>query len=203
MIGLIFSAGGLIVAWSINSNFLITAASYVLLNILYTNLLKNIVIIDVMAIATGFVLRALGGAVAINVEFSSWLLIATFVLALFLGFGKRRHELISLEKAATSHRQILEKYSPYLLDQLIGIVTASTVVTYLFYTLSPEVSIKLGTEYLYVTIPFVIYGIFRYLYLVHKEEKGGSPTRLLLTDLPLLLDVLLWLASVILILYIL
>jgi 4-hydroxybenzoate polyprenyltransferase len=161
-------------------------------------------IIGLIFSAGGLILvRALGGAVAINVEFSSWLLIATFVLALFLGFGKRRHELISLEKAATSHRQILEKYSPYLLDQLIGIVTASTVVTYLFYTLSPEVSIKLGTEYLYVTIPFVIYGIFRYLYLVHKEEKGGSPTRLLLTDLPLLLDVLLWLASVILILYIL
>ncbi|MCX6826265.1 MAG: decaprenyl-phosphate phosphoribosyltransferase, partial [candidate division Zixibacteria bacterium] len=97
----------------------------------------------------------------------------------------------------------LANYSAYLLDQLIGVVTASTVITYLFYAVSSEVKAKLHTDYLYVTVPFVIYGIFRYLYLIHKEEGGGSPTNLLLTDLPLLLDVLLWLASVIIILYIL
>ncbi len=203
LLGTLLAIAGLALAYFVNINFLIVAASYLILNIFYTNLLKNIVIIDVMAIAAGFVLRALGGAVAVNVEFSNWLLIATFVLALFLGLGKRRHELMSLEKEASSHREILNKYSPYLLDQLIGVVTASTVVTYFFYTLSPEVGAKLGTSYLFVTIPFVIYGIFRYLYLVHKEAKGGSPTRLLLTDWPLLVDVLLWLASIILILYIL
>ena len=187
----------------ISLSFLLVAVVFVILNILYSIFLKNVVIIDVMTIAAGFVLRAYAGVVAIQVEFSEWLLISTFVLALFLGLGKRRHELTFLQDSAASHRKILEKYSPYLLDQLIGVVTASTVVTYLFYTMSHEVQQKLHTPYLFVTIPFVIYGIFRYLYLVHKEDQGGSPTTLLLTDLPLLLDVLLWLASVITILYIL
>jgi len=201
VIGLILAFGGLSLAYYIGLGLFYVTLAYLILNILYTFWLKNIVIIDVMSIAAGFVLRALAGAVAINVEFSNWLLITTFVLALFLGLGKRRHELLFLEKGASSHRQILDKYSPYLLDQLIGVVTASTVVTYLFYTLSAEVKEKLNTEYLYVTIPFVIYGIFRYLYLVHKEDKGGSPTTLLLADRPLLADVVLWLASIIIILY--
>jgi len=191
-----------LICYLINMHVLYVAVAYLLLHILYTFLLKNIVIIDVMAIAAGFVLRALAGAVAIEVEFSGWLLISTFLLALFLGFGKRRHELTLLADEASDHRRILASYSPYLLDQLIGVVTASTVITYLFYTLSSEVSTKLDTDYLFVTIPFVIYGIFRYLYLVHKEERGGSPTTLLVTDWPLLLDVVLWLASVIIILYI-
>jgi len=199
---LVIGIGGLTFAYFIGPGFFLIVSCYIALNLLYAFKLKNIVILDVMTIAGGFVLRAVGGAFAINVEISGWLLITTFVLALFLALGKRRHELSYLESEASAHRSILEKYSTYLLDQLIGVVTASTVITYLFYTLSPEVSQKLGTSYLYVTIPFVIYGIFRYLYLVHKEEKGGSPTRLLLTDLPLLIDVLLWFGSVILILYI-
>lgn len=203
LICVVLAAAGLVISSLIDGHLLYVAGAFLLLNIAYTLALKNIVILDVMSIAAGFVLRAVAGAVAINVDISVWLLVATFVLALFLGLGKRRHELLILEKEAASHRKILEKYSPYLLDQLIGVVTASTVITYLFYTISPEVGAKLGTHYLFVTIPFVIYGIFRYLYLVHKEEKGGSPTRLLLTDFPLLIDVLLWLASVILILYIL
>jgi 4-hydroxybenzoate polyprenyltransferase len=194
---------GLTISYSANHNLLIVSGAYIALNILYSLILKNIVIIDVMTIAAGFVLRAVAGAVAIGVEFSGWLLVATFVLALFLGLGKRRHELTFLQDGAGSHRKILEKYSPYLLDQLIGVVTASTVITYLFYTLSTDIATKLHTRNLYMTIPFVIYGIFRYLYLVHKEDQGGSPTTLLLTDWPLLVDVLLWLASVIVILYIL
>ncbi|MCX6828073.1 MAG: decaprenyl-phosphate phosphoribosyltransferase [candidate division Zixibacteria bacterium] len=201
-LSILFAIIGLLISFSINRNLLLVSACYLGLNLLYTVLLKNIVIIDVMTIAAGFVLRALAGAVAIEVEFSGWLLITTFVLALFLALGKRRHELIFLQDEAGAHRKILEKYSPYLLDQLIGVVTASTVITYLFYTLSSDVRAKLHTQYLYLTIPFVIYGIFRYLYLVHKEEQGGSPTTLLLTDRPLLLDVLLWLASVVIILYI-
>jgi 4-hydroxybenzoate polyprenyltransferase len=203
VIGAVLAVGGLALSYSIGTGLLIVALSYLVLNLLYTLWLKNIVILDVMSIAAGFVLRALAGAVAINVEFSDWLLISTFVLALFLGLGKRRHEIIVLDSEASSHRKILDKYSPYLLDQLIGVVTASTVITYLFYTLSSEVGDKLHTDYLFVTIPFVIYGVFRYLYLVHKEERGGSPTTLLLADRPLLVDVLLWLASIILILYIL
>jgi 4-hydroxybenzoate polyprenyltransferase len=203
LIGIVLAAAGIVICGLINRNLLIIGACFLILNLFYTLILKNIVIIDVMTIAGGFVLRAVAGALAVNVEISAWLLITTFVLALFLGLGKRRHELIILEKEASAHRRILEKYSTYLLDQLISVVTASTVITYLFYTLSPEVGAKLNTKYLFVTVPFVIYGIFRYLYLVHKEEKGGSPTRLLLNDLPLLIDVVLWLASVILILYIL
>jgi 4-hydroxybenzoate polyprenyltransferase len=203
VLAFIIAFGGLLLTFKISTATLYVSLSYLALNILYTILLKNVVIIDVMTIAAGFVLRALAGAVAINVEFSGWLLNTTFVLALFLGLGKRRHEIIFLQKEAISHRKILEKYSPYLLDQLIGVVTASTVITYLFYTLSSEVQAKLHTNFLFVTIPFVIYGIFRYLYLVHKEEQGGSPTTLLLTDRPLLLDVVLWFASIITILYIL
>ncbi|MGH8014836.1 MAG: decaprenyl-phosphate phosphoribosyltransferase, partial [Candidatus Zixiibacteriota bacterium] len=110
-------------------------------------------------------------------------------------------ELVSLEEKATDHRKILGKYSPYLLDQLIGVVTATVVVVYMLYTFSTEVSEKLGTEYLYLTVPFVVYGIFRYLYLIHKEEEGGSPTQVLISDKPLLVDVILWLVTVILILY--
>jgi hypothetical protein len=118
-----------------------------------------------------------------------------------LGFGKRRHELVYLEEHATAHRKILDKYSPYLLDQLIGVVTATVVVAYMLYTFSTEVSEKLGTEYLYLTVPFVAYGIFRYLYLIHKEEEGGSPTRVLISDKPLMINIILWLITVIAILY--
>lgn len=201
-IGVVLLAGGIILSADIGQAFLIVAASYVVLNILYSFVLKNIVIIDVMSIAAGFALRATAGAIAVDVEISVWLLQATFVLALFLALGKRRHELESLKDGAETHRKILGQYSTYLLDQLIGIVTASTVITYLFYTLSPEVSAKLGTDYLFVTVPFVIYGIFRYLYLVHQEKKGGFPTKLLISDLPLFITVLLWLATIIIILYI-
>lgn len=194
-------AAGFAGAWFINGDFLIVSAMFVLLNFLYSFWLKQIVILDVMAIAIGFVLRAYAGAVAIEVPASKWMLINTLFLALFLGFGKRRHEIVLLEEGATDHRKILDKYSPYLLDQLIGVVTATVVVVYMLYTFSSEVSEKLGTEYLYLTVPFVIYGIFRYLYLIHKEDEGGSPTRLMVSDRPLLIDVILWLVTVITILY--
>lgn len=186
----------LIAALTMNQSTLLVIAAYALLNVLYTLLLKNIVILDVMTIAAGFVLRAVGGGTAIDVPISSWLVICTFLLALFLGFGKRRHELASLDKTATEHRRSLEHYSIYFLDQMISVVTASVVVAYTFYTLSPEVEEKLGVQNLVISVPFVLYGIFRYLYLIHKKEEGGSPSRLLLTDLPMLIDVLLWLATV-------
>jgi 4-hydroxybenzoate polyprenyltransferase len=171
------------------------------LNVIYSLWLKNIVIIDVMSIALSFVIRAYAGAVAINVPASKWLLINTLFLALFLGFGKRRHELVMLESEASQHRKILDKYSPYLLDQLIGVVTASVVVMYMLYSFSAEVSKKLDTENLFLTIPFVVYGIFRYLYLIHKEEKGGSPTRVMISDTPLLVTIILWLTTVLIVLY--
>ncbi|MCK4656356.1 MAG: decaprenyl-phosphate phosphoribosyltransferase [candidate division Zixibacteria bacterium] len=186
----------LIAALTMNQSTLFIIAAYALLNVLYTVLLKNIVILDVMTIAAGFVLRAVGGGIAIDVPISSWLVVCTFLLALFLGFGKRRHELASLDKIAAEHRRSLEHYSTYFLDQMISVVTASVVVAYTFYTLSPEVEEKLGVQHLEISVPFVLYGIFRYLYLIHKKEEGGSPSRLLLTDLPMLIDVLLWLATV-------
>ncbi len=192
---------GIVGAWLIGHNLIIIAGLFFILNILYSYWLKHLVILDVMAIALGFVLRGYAGAAAIDVPASKWMIINTLFLALFLGFGKRRHELVFLEENATAHRKILSKYSPYLLDQLIGVVTATVVVIYLLYTISTEVSEKLGTEYLYFTVPFVVYGVFRYLYLIHKEYEGGSPTRLLISDKPLLIDVILWLITVILILY--
>ncbi len=180
--------------------FVATLGGYVVLNLLYSSVLKNVVILDVMAIAAGFVLRAAAGAFAVDVPISSWLLICTTLLALFLGFGKRRHELTILGEKANEYRGILTEYSPYFLDQMIGVVTASTVVAYCFYTLSPEVQANLGTDKLVLTVPFVLYGIFRYLYLIHQCNVGGDPTHVMLTDRPLLLNVLLWLACVVIIL---
>jgi len=181
--------------------FGVLAGLYFLLQLAYTFWLKEVVILDVMAIASGFVIRAVAGGVIIAVPVSPWLIICTFLLALFLGFSKRRHELILLEARAIDHRASLKEYSPYFLDQMIAVVTASTVVAYAIYTVSPEVREKLGTDKLYLTIPFVLFGIFRYLYLVHQREEGGNPTQLLLSDQPLLLDVLLWIVTAALLLY--
>jgi 4-hydroxybenzoate polyprenyltransferase len=198
---LLLTVLGFSLAFLIGHNLVVISGLFFILNLLYTFWLKHIVILDVMTIAIGFVLRAYAGAAAIDVPASKWMLINTLFLALFLGFGKRRHELVSLEEKATDHRKILGKYSPYLLDQLIGVVTATVVVSYMLYTFSTEVSEKLGTEYLYFTVPFVVYGIFRYLYLIHKEDEGGSPTQVLASDKPLLINVILWLVTVIMILY--
>lgn len=196
---LVIALGG---AWFVNRSFFVISLLFFGLNLSYSFWLKNIVIVDAMSIAVGFVLRAYAGAFAIGVPASKWLLINTLFLALFLAFGKRRHELVFLEGDAASHRSILSKYSPYLLDQLIGVVTASVAVVYMLYTFSSEVSTRLGTENLFMTIPFVIYGIFRYLYLIHKEERGGSPTEVLISDRPIMINVILWLATVVAVLYI-
>jgi 4-hydroxybenzoate polyprenyltransferase len=181
--------------------FGLTAASYLALLALYSGPLKHVVIIDVLTIAIGFVLRAVAGAVVIDVAISQWLLILTILLALFLVLGKRRHELVLLADGATSHRRILQEYSPYLLDQMISVVTASTIVAYAFYTVSPETVAKFHTHLLGLTLPFPLYGIFRYLYLVHQKEGGGSPAEMLLTDRPLLICVALWALTVAFIIY--
>ncbi len=187
------------IAAYINMLTLLALAAYLVLNLTYSAILKNVVIIDVMTIAAGFVLRAVAGGLAIEVPISAWLLVCTTLLALFLGFGKRRHELTLLTDSATDHRKSLESYSTPFLDQMISVVTASTVVAYAFYTLSPEVADHFGTRWLSLTIPFVLYGIFRYLFLIFHKEMGGNPTRLMLTDPPLLVCVLLWLAAVLII----
>ena len=179
----------------------LVAAAYLLLLGAYSMWFKHIVIVDVLTIAAGFVLRAVAGAVAVSVPISQWLLVCTTLLALFLALSKRRHELTLLTDGATEHRRILQEYSPYLLDQMVGVVTASTLVAYAIYATSVETAARLGTDRLALTIPFVLYGIFRYLYLVHQKRGGGSPTEMLLTDRPLLVCVGLWAACVVLILY--
>ena len=188
-------------AWLLRPAFAATAVAYVGLLALYSGPLKHVVIIDVLTISIGFVLRAVGGAVAIDVPISHWLLILTILLALFLALAKRRHELVLLADGATSHRPILEEYSPYLLDQMIAVVTASTLISYVIYTISPETVQKFHTDWLGLTLPFPLYGIFRYLYLVHLKEGGGSPSDMLLNDRPLLVCVALWAITVAVIIY--
>jgi 4-hydroxybenzoate polyprenyltransferase len=197
----VFSAIALLSALALGIPFLLVSVAYLALLGLYSGPLKHIVIIDVLTIAVGFVLRAVAGAVAVDVEISHWLLVCTILLALFISLAKRRHELVLLADGAASHRPILGEYSPYLLDQMISVVTASTLIAYVFYTISPETEQKFGTVWLGLTIPFPLYGIFRYLYLVHQRKGGGSPADLLLTDRPLLICVTLWAVVVALIIY--
>jgi 4-hydroxybenzoate polyprenyltransferase len=192
----LIAAGALLGAYALRPAFAVVSLGYLGLLALYSGPLKHVVIIDVLTIAIGFVLRAAAGAVAIDVPISPWLLILTILLALFLALSKRRHELVMLADTATGHRPILEEYSPYLLDQMIAVVTASTLITYVIYTRSPETVQKFHTDYLGFTIVFPLYGIFRYLYLVHQKEGGGSPSDMLLNDRPLLACVALWAVSV-------
>jgi 4-hydroxybenzoate polyprenyltransferase len=193
--------GAIAAASLLGVRFLFAAAVYLTLQLLYSVTLKHLVILDVLTIAIGFVLRAVGGAVAVGVDISHWLLVCTILLALFMALAKRRHEIVLLATDAAQHRPILGEYSPYLLDQMIAVVTASTLISYIFYTISPETQEKFGTPWLGLTVPFPLYGIFRYLYLVHRREGGGSPSDLLLTDRPLLVCVGLWAVAVALIIY--
>jgi 4-hydroxybenzoate polyprenyltransferase len=188
-------------AWALGPSFAVVAAVYVFTMVAYSLVLKNVVVLDVLVLALGFVLRAIAGAVAIDVAFSNWLLICTLLLALFLALAKRRQELTLLAGGASEHRRILGEYSPYLLDQMIAVVTASTVVSYALYTLAPETVEKFGTDRLVWTLPFVLYGIFRYLYLVHRKEEGGNPSQVLLNDRPILVTVALWAATVVTLIY--
>ena len=199
--GVILGGAGIAVGFAVNAQFGLIAATYVTALLLYSVVLKHVVIVDVLMIAAGFVLRAIGGAVAVDVPIGHWLLVCTTLLALFLALSKRRHELLLLAEGATDHRRILEEYSPYLLDQMIGVVTSSTLIAYTVYATSPDTAARLGTGKLGLTIPFVLYGIFRYLYLVHQKRGGGSPAAMLLTDRPLLGCVALWAASVTVLLY--
>jgi 4-hydroxybenzoate polyprenyltransferase len=198
---IVLAVVGLGAAYLLRPQFALIAFTYVALQTLYSGPLKHLVIIDVLTIATGFVLRAAAGAVAIDVPVSHWLYILIMLLALFLALSKRRHELVLLGDGATGHRRILQEYSPYLLDQMIGVVTASTLVSYVIYTISAETVQKFHTDYLGLTLVFPLYGIFRYLYLVHQKEGGGSPSDMLQNDRPLLACVALWAVSVAAIIY--
>ncbi len=190
-----------IAATFLNRLFVCVVVTYWILNIAYALWLKHQVILDVFTVATGFVLRVVGGAVAINVEISDWLLLCTSLLALFLGFSKRRHELLLLKETAGSHRRVLGEYDAHFLDMMISVVTASSVMCYALYTVSEETVRKFHTHGLLATLPFVLYGIFRYLYLVYHRDLGGDPTHVLLTDRPLCINLALWALTVVVILY--
>jgi len=198
---LALAVGGLLLAYQLSPPFAALASTYLVMNLLYSAWLKDVVIVDVMVISAGFVIRAVAGGVVIGVEVSAWLILCTVLLSLFLAFAKRRQELALLESHAPGTRAILKEYSVAFLDQMISIVTAGTVVAYFLYTLAPETRAKLGTPYLPLTIPFVLYGIFRYLYLVHQRGMGENPTNALYADRPLFFNVILWAVTAALILY--
>jgi len=201
IVGVILACAGLLEAWRLDADFLAIVGVYLTLNVLYSTFLKRVFLLDVFIVAAGFLLRVIAGGVVIHVAISPWLIVCTTLLALFMALSKRRHELILLGRRASDHRAILSDYSPYFLDQLISIVTASTVVTYALYTLSPDVQSKFPGKRLELTIPFVLFGIFRYLHLIHHRDQGGNPTRSLFTDPVLLTVVLLWALGVVLIIY--
>jgi 4-hydroxybenzoate polyprenyltransferase len=198
---MLLAAFSIALAFAINRQFVLYAAAYLGLNLLYSFSLKHIVILDVLMVAIFFVLRAVAGAAAINAYISHWLLICTFLLALFIALSKRRHELVLLENNAASHRASLTEYSPYLLDQMIAVVTASTVMGYTLYTVDQDTVMKFGTDHLVYTVPFVVFGIFRYLYLIHQKGEGGDPDRIVVSDRPFLINFLLWAAVVVFAVY--
>jgi 4-hydroxybenzoate polyprenyltransferase len=197
----VLGAAALALSVALGWGFVAIAVLYAALQFTYSLWAKRFVVIDVIAVSLGFVLRAFAGGVAIHVEVSPWLAFITFVLALLLVLSRRRHELIALGDAATAHRGALAQYSVRLIDQMISIVAGATLVSYMIYTASAEVETKLGTHHLYLTVPFVAFGILRYLYLIDERNEGGDPARLLLQDGPLLAAVLLWLAADIVLLY--
>jgi len=194
---LVALAGGL----ALSKPFAAILAIYWVLNLLYAVRLKHHVIVDVFVIATGYLLRVIGGAVVIGVAMSHWLLICTTLLALFIALCKRRHELVLLEGGAQNHRQVLVDYPLPFLDMMIGVLTASAVVSYSLFTVSEEIVQRLHHRGLLITVPFVLYGFFRYLYLVFHKAEGGDPTQSLLMDRPMLVNLFLWAATIAFILY--
>lgn len=182
---------GLVGAFALGARFGSIALLYFSLTFAYSFKLKHVVLLDVLVLAAGFVFRAIAGAFVINVSISSWLILCTLMLALFLGLSKRRAELLSVQQSGTKGtRRILEEYSPAMLDQMIVIVTSACLMSYALYTVtSPAAQ---AHHYLMATIPFVIYGIFRYLYLMHRHSLGESPDAVLLEDRPMLINILLW-----------
>lgn len=202
VLALCLAATAAALAWWVRPPFLAALLAYAALTLSYSFGLKNVLLIDVLALALGFVVRAIAGAIAIEVEFSNWLVVCTLFLALFLALSKRRHELVLLEGDAGGHRQVLHHYSIPLLDQLILMMAGAALITYTIYTCSPDVIEKLGTPYLYYTLPFVVYGLSRYLYLVHHKTGGGDPSSTLLTDWPLGLTVVGWGVTCALIIYV-
>lgn len=195
------AGGALALGLGLGVPFLLTLGAYVLLNLLYTFWFKHQVILDVMSIALGFVLRVEAGARATDVQVSSWLFLCTIFLALFLAFSKRRHEITLLAGAASGQRRVLDHYSPAFLDQMINVVTASSVVAYALYAVAPETVEKYHTQRLVYTIPLVLFGIFRYLYLMYQRPAERNPTEAILRDPPFLINMVLWGLAVVWVVY--
>lgn len=188
-------------AFWINIPFATSALGYLLIQILYSIFFKHVVIIDVFSLAAGYFLRILAGAEAIAVPVSSWLLACGFFLSLFLALCKRRHELVLLAENKANHRWVLVEYNILLLDQMISVATTSSLVAYAVYTMSSETIEKFNTTGLVYTVPFVMYGLYRYLYLVYRREEGGNPEVTLLNDIPLLIDIAIYSVLMFLLLY--
>lgn len=206
IIAVISGSIGLILAWKLGRGFFAISVCYLGLMLAYSFLLKNIVVLDVMVIAIGFVLRAMAGVEALvavepAVVMSPWLLVCTLFLALFLGFNKRRHEITQLADNASLHRTTLDQYSVEFLDAMIAVVSAATVIAYAIYTIWPATVEKFNTDKMIYTLPFVVFGLFRYMYLVLIGNKGGSPSEVLVEDVPLVIDILLWLLVAGLVIY--
>lgn len=201
--GVVLAVAALTAALTLNRETAILVGLYLLANLLYSLWLKEIVIVDVMVLASGYVIRVLVGATAVGVTVSAWLLLCTVFLSLFLGFSKRRHELVLLPDDAGEQRAVLDHYSPTFLDQMMNVVTASTLLSYALYTTADETVMRFGDYGLVWTVPFVLFGIFRYLYLIHKADnpKQRNPTELLLYDVPFLVNVGLYALAVFLIVY--
>lgn len=189
----ILLSAALLASTALNEQFTAVAAIYTVLMIAYSSVIKNLVILDVLTIAGGFVLRAVAGAVVIHIMISAWLLMCTVLIALFLGLAKRRVELVGLKDDAVSHRSSLADYTVPFLDQLINITAASTIMAYAMYSFFSQTGAR--HHYIMATLPFVIYGIFRYLLLIHKGTGAGSPELLLLEDRPLLINMICWTLS--------
>ena len=199
---LVLAILGIVGAGLVNANVGLTVAAYFTLNVAYCVYLKNLVIIDVMMIAVFFVLRVVAGAVAVEVSaFSPWLYICVSLLALFIGFGKRRHEIVLLQDDASGHRTSLKQYNLPLLDQVIGIVTTSGLISYTFYSFEAETALADPSQMM-LTVPLIVFVVFRYLYLIHVEQRGGAPDDLLFADRPLLAAVVLWVLSVMAVIYV-
>jgi 4-hydroxybenzoate polyprenyltransferase len=201
VLAIAMAAGALGIAVGLGTGFLLVLTTYLVLNQLYSLGLKHVVILDVMIVSLGFVLRVIAGGLAIDVRVSAWLLLCTFFVALFLAFSKRRHELMLLANEASEQRPVLSHYSAAFLDQMINVVTASTVVAYAMYSISPETIEKFHTRYLIYTIPMVLFGIFRYLYLIYQRQTGRNPTEAILRDPPFMINILVWATAVVWIVY--
>lgn len=205
VMSMLLLAAGLAGGWALAPSFAVVVGIYFAMNLVYSMWLKHVAVLDLMVLASGFVLRAVGSVEALgrpDIAISAWLILCTFFLALFIGAGKRRAELSLLEAQASEHRQALSGYSLVFLDRILGTTTTAAVIGYAIYTLAPETQAKFGTHRLVYTVPFVVYGLFRYTYLVYERRAGGNPTEAILSDPPLLVNVLVWVAAVYVIIYV-